>query len=258
MQSLHPAAVISPQAILGQNIKIGPYSYIEEDVEIGDNCIIGPHVCIYNGARIGKNVKIYQSSSVSNDPQDLKYDGETAYFYIGDNCVIREFATLHKGTIASNESRIGKNCLVMAYAHVAHDCIIGDNVILANSVQVGGHVTIDDFVIIGGDTSVHQFSTIGAHAMIGGGFRITSDIPPYCIAAHEPLRFTGLNLIGLRRRGFKNEEILKLKDAYEIIYNSGWNFSEARKELVKKYNSDKLVMVIEEFMQKSNRSVIRK
>lgn len=258
MNNIHATAVIDPKAKLGDNITVGPYAVIEADVEIDDNCWIGPHAGIYNGARLAKNVKIYQSASVSNDPHDLKYDNEETYFYVGENTVVREFVTLHKGTVESGKTVVGKDCLLMAYAHIAHDCIIGDKVILANSVQVGGHVEIGEHVIIGGATPVHQFSTIGKHAMVAGGFRVTSDIPPYVMAAHEPMRYAGLNVIGLRRRGFSNEDIAELKKAYALLYDSGLTFSKAKEELREKYKDNPVILEIPNFLDKAKRSVIRK
>ena len=193
---IHSTAIVSPNAKIGENVKIGPYVIIEDDVEIGDQVIIGSHVCIYNGARIGNNVKVFQSASISNAPQDLKYDNEKTYFVIGDNTVIREFVTLHRGTIETGKSEIGNNSLIMAYAHIAHDCIVGNNCIIANSVQIAGHVTVGNWVIIGGGSLIHQFSLIGEHAMIQGGMSVSSDIPPYVMAANTPMRYSGLNSIG--------------------------------------------------------------
>ncbi len=249
--------MVSGKAELGENVTVGPYAVIYDDVQIDDNSIIGPHAVIYDGARIGKNVKIYQSASVSNVPQDLKFANEESYFYIGDNTTIREFVTLHRGTVETGFSKIGKNCLLMAYAHVAHDCIIGDNCIIANSVQIGGHVEMEDWVIIGGTTPIHQFSKIGKHAMVGGGFRVTVDIPPFVLAANEPLRYVGLNLVGLRRRGFSNEEILTLKDVYKLLYLSGLNTSQAIEEINNKYSDDKNAQAVLEFIEKSNRTLLK-
>lgn len=258
MNKIHPTAVIDPNAKLGDNLTISPFAYIEGDVEIGNNCFIGAHACLYDGTRIGNNVKIFQGASVSNLPQDLKYDNEKALFIIGDNTVIREFVTLHKGTVASGKSEIGKDCLLMAYAHIAHDCSVGDKVIIANSCQIGGHVEIGEQVIIGGNTPVHQFSKIGKHAMIGGGFRVTVDIPPYVLAANEPLRYVGLNVIGLRRRGFTNQQIQDLKNAYEIMYSSGLNFSDAKQKIRENYKDNPIVLEIPDFFDSATRAVLKK
>ncbi|MDX1699302.1 MAG: acyl-ACP--UDP-N-acetylglucosamine O-acyltransferase [Melioribacteraceae bacterium] len=253
--NIDSTALVSPKAQLGNNISIGPYTIIEDDVVIGDDCIIGPHVTIYNGARLGKKVKIFQGASVSNRPQDLKFADEETLMEIGDGSTIREFATLHRGTIESGTSKVGKNCLLMAYTHIAHDCIVGDNVILANLVQLGGHVEIDDWVIIGGASVVHQFEKIGKHAMVGGGFRVTSDVPPYILAAGEPLKFTGLNSVGLRRRGFSNDDIQRLKDIYNIIYGKKYNLSQAKDQIKLQFENDKYAAEVLQFLENSKRGI---
>ncbi len=254
MSNIHSTAIVSSKAELGKNVEVGPYAIIHDDVVIGDETVIGPHAVIYNGARIGKNIKIYQGSSVSNTPQDLKFKDEKSLFYIGDNTVIREFCTLHRGTIDNGFSKVGENCLLMAYSHVAHDCILGNNVIIANSVQIGGHVEIADYVIIGGSTPVHQFTKIGAHVMIGGGFRAVVDIPPYVTAAGEPLRFAGVNLIGLRRRGFSNEDILALKRAYLLLYKSKLNYTQAKAKVMEEFPNHPLVNNVIDFLNNVKRS----
>lgn len=253
---IHSTAIVSPKAIIGENVIVGPYSIIEGDVEIGAGTVIGPHACIYNGARIGNNVKIFQSAVISNAPQDLKYANEKTFFYIGDNTVIREFVTLHRGTIETGKSIIGKNCLIMAYVHVAHDCLVGNNCIIANSVQLAGHVTVGDWVIIGGGSLVHQFGVIGEHAMIQGGMSVSADIPPYVMAANTPMRYSGLNSIGLKRRGFTSNDLLELKNAYKVLYYSGLNTTSAKIELAKSDN--KYVKNIVEFINQSKRSILKK
>lgn len=259
MSKIHPTAIIDEKAKIGNNVEIGPYAYIQGDVEIGNDCMIGPSACVYDGARIGNNVKIFQGASVSNLPQDLKFEPDfKSYFYIDDNTTIREFVTLHRGTEDKVESRIGKNCLLMAYAHVAHDCYIGDNCILANSVQVGGHATLEDWVIIGGATPIHQFIKIGQHAMVGGGYRVIADVPPFVLTSGEPLRYAGLNIIGLRRRGFDNETIFRLKDAYKLLFLSGKNLSEGKKDVIEKYGKDEYVNKIITFLEKSTRGIIKR
>jgi UDP-N-acetylglucosamine acyltransferase len=256
MTNIHNTALVSTKAEIGENITVGAFTVIEDNVKIGYNCTIGPNVVIYDGARIGNNVKIYQGASVANHPQDLKFDNEESLFEIGDNTIIREFATLHRGTKELKTSIVGKNCLLMAYSHVAHDCIVGDNCILANCVQLGGHVEIEDWVIIGGGTLVHQFEKIGKHAMIGGGFRVTSDVPPYILAAGEPLKYNGLNVVGLRRRGFTNNDIYKLKEIYSLIYSQSLNLSQAKEKIKNDYPEDVLAESVLEFIAKSNRGLI--
>ena len=258
MRFIHPTAIVGSKAKLGDNVTINAFTVIEDDVEIGEDCIIGPHTVIYNGARIGKRVKIMQGASVSNIPQDLKYANEESFFYVENDTVIREFVTLHRGTIETGFSRIGKNSLIMAYAHVAHDVTIGDNSIISNAVQIAGHVTIGEYVIIGGSTVVHQFCKVGDHSMIGGGFRIVKDIPPYVIAGNEPLKFSGLNLVGLRRRGFSNDDINSLKEAYNLLYNSGLNISQAKERINSKLVKNKYVQNIFKFIDESSRGIIIK
>lgn len=258
MNNIHPTAIVSSNAKLGNNIEIGPYAVIQDDVEIGDDCIIGPHVGIYNGARIGNRVKIFQGASISNLPQDLKYANEQTYLFIGDDTVIREFATLHKGTAATGKTVIGKNCLLMAYTHIAHDCKIGNKVIISNATQVAGHVTIEDVVIIGGQGAVHQFCKIGQHAMVGGGGMVGTDIPPYSLVSGYPARFMGLNIVGLKRRNFSSEDINTLKEAYRIFYNSGLNHTDALKIIKEKFSEHPLVKNVIEFIESSERGVVRR
>lgn len=258
MNNIHSTAIVSENAKLGDNIEIGPYAIIQDDVEIGNDCYIGPHAVLYNGARIGDRVKIHQAASIANAPQDLKYKNEKTYFYVGDDTTIREYVTLNRGTSATGFSKVGKNCLFMAYSHVAHDCVIGDNCIIANGVQIAGHVTVEDWVIVGGMSPIHQFCIVGQHAMIGGGFRATVDVPPFVTAAGSPLRFTGLNSIGLKRRGFSNEDISSIKTAYDVIYNSGLNVSQAKEKLKNDYADNEFVKTIIEFLDKSKRGIVRK
>lgn len=258
MENIHPTAIVSKKADIGNNISVGPYAIIEENVEIGDDCIIGPHAVIYNGARIGNRVKIHQSASIAHIPQDLKFGNEETLFIIDDDTVIHEFVTLHRGTKETGFSRVGKNCLLMAYSHVAHDTTVGDNCILANGVQIAGHVTIEDWVIIGGMTPVHQFCIVGQHCMIGGGFRVTQDVPPFILTAGEPLEFNGLNIIGLRRRGFSNEDILTLKKAYSYLYDNSLNVTQAKNKIITEMGNNSYVKTLLDFLGKSKRGLIGK
>lgn len=258
MNKIHPTAIVSSKAEIGDNVTILPYSIIEDNVVVGNDCLIGPHAVLYNGARLGNRVKIHQSVSVAHVPQDLKFSNEESLFIVDDDTVIHEFVTLHRGTKDTGFSRVGKNCLLMAYSHVAHDVIVGDNCILANGVQIAGHVTIEDYVIIGGMTPVHQFCIVGQHAMIGGGFRVVQDIPPYILAASEPLKFSGLNVIGLRRRGFSNEEIAALKKAYGYIYGNIMNVSQAKEKILEELGENKYVQNVIEFLNRSKRGIIGK
>ena len=257
MSEIHPTALVSSKAKLGNNVKVGPFAVIEDDVEIGNDTKIGPHAVIYNGARIGNNVTIHQAASIAHTPQDLKFGNEETYFYVGDNTVIHEYVTLHRGTKETGFSRIGKNCLLMAYSHVAHDTVVGDNCILANGVQLAGHVALEDYVIIGGMTPVHQFCIVGKHCMIGGGFRVTQDVPPFVLVAGEPLKFSGLNVIGLRRRGYSNEDIIDLKKAFGYIYNTAMNVSQAKEKIKKEFDNRNVDAVLE-FLDRSKRGIVGK
>jgi UDP-N-acetylglucosamine acyltransferase len=254
MTQIHDTAVVSNKASIGENVIISPYAIIEDDVVIGSDCVIGPHAVIYNGARIGNRVKIGQGSSVSNLPQDLSYKGQETHFFIDDDTTIREFVTLHKGT-TSGYSKVGKNCFIMAYTHVGHDGKVGDNCILANAVQLGGHVLVEDFVFLGGATVVHQFCRIGQHSMTGGGFRVVQDVPPYILAGHEPLKFSGLNVIGLRRRGFSSDDIMTLKKIYSYIYSTSYNVTQARIKIEEEFGDHPLVKNVLEFIAKSKRGI---
>lgn len=258
MNSIHPTAIVSSKAKLGDNIIISPFAIIEDDVEIGNDCEIGPNAVLYNGARIGNRVKINQGASVAHKPQDLKFGNEQTYFFVGDDTVIHEFVTLHRGTKETGFSRVGKNCLLMAYTHVAHDCVVGDNVILANSVQIAGHVHIEDWVIIAGTCGVHQFCSIGKHAMIGVNTVAVKDVPPFVLSGRFPLKFEGLNKVGLRRRGFSNEDIETIKKVYDVIYSSGLNVSQAVAKVEIEFGTISVVQDIIKFIKASKRGIIGK
>ncbi len=256
MTNIHPSAIIDKKAQIGNNVIIGAFSIVEGDVIIGNNTEIGSHVHVFNGARIGKNCKIHKGTVVSSYPQDLKFEGDATLFIIGDNTTIREFCTLNRGTKEHMKSVVGSNCLLMAYAHVAHDCIIGDNVILANAVQLGGHVEVEEYAIIGGMSPVHQFCHIGRHCMIGGHFRAVQDVPPYITASGEPLKYSGLNSIGLRRRGFKPDVLRTLKKTYTLLYRSKLNVSQAVERIKSEIELIPEVQHVLEFIERSNRGLI--
>jgi len=225
--SQYPLANVHPEAKIGNNVTIEPFATVKKDVIIGDGCWIGPNVVLWEGARLGKNVKVYPGASISSIPQDLKFAGEKTETYIGDNTSIREFVTISRGTNDKLKTVIGKNCLLMAYVHVAHDCSIGNNCVLVNAVQVAGHVTIDDWAIIGGASAVHQFVKVGAHVMVSGGSLVRKDVPPFTKAAREPLTYCGINTIGLRRRGFDADKITEIQEIYRYIFLKGLNNSKA-------------------------------
>jgi len=254
--TVHSTAIVDPNAHLGNNIEIGAYTVIEDDVQIGDDCVLGHHVVIASGTRIGNGVKIFSGAVIGNPPQDLKYKGEPTIVEIGDMTVIRECVTVNRGTNETKQTKVGKNCLLMAYSHVAHDCVLGDGIILANSVNLAGHVTIHDHVIIGGLTGVHQFVTLGSHSMIGALFRVSKDVPPYVLAGGQPLSYERLNLIGLRRRGFSPNTIQAIADTYHIIYRSKMNVSQALQKLESMDGKIPEIENIIEFIQKSKRGII--
>jgi len=211
-------ANIHPNAKIGEGVTIEPFSTIYGDVEIGDGTWIGPNVTIMDGARIGKNCKIFPGAVISAIPQDLKYNGEETQTFIGDNTTIRECVTINKGTTDAMKTSVGSNCLLMAYVHVAHDCAIGNNVILANCVNLAGHITIEDHAILEGMVAVQQFLRIGQHAFIAGGSLVRKNVPPYVRAAREPLSYVGINAIGLKRRGFSDEDIKVIEEIYRQIF----------------------------------------
>lgn len=248
---------IHKDSIIGKNSKIDPFSYIGEDVSIGENCWIGNNVTLYPGSRLGNNVKIFPGAVISSEPQDLKFEGEKTSVEIGDNTTIREFVTISRGTNDRLKTSIGKNCLIMAYSHIAHDCIIQDNCVIVNNVQIGGHVTVDNFAIVGGGTLIHQFSKIGTHAMVAGGSLVRKDIPPFCKAGKEPLSFKGVNTIGLKRRNFTSESINQIQNIYRIMYLEGRNTSQAIDKIendIKDSNEKKVVL---DFIKNSDRGIIK-
>jgi UDP-N-acetylglucosamine acyltransferase len=258
MQNIHPTAIISPNAKLGENINVHAYAIIQDNVEIGNDCVIGPHAVLYNGARLGNRVKIHQAASIAHVPQDLSFKNEESLFIIDDDTTIHEFVACHRGTKSTGFSKIGKNCLLMAYSHVAHDTTVGNNCILANAVQLGGHVVVEDYAIIGGLTGVHQFCRIGQHSMVGGVFKVSQDVPPFVLAAREPLKFSGLNVIGLRRRGFTKEDINALKKTYDFLYNKSLNVSQAVNRIQAELGENKFVQQVLEFVKSSKRGLIGK
>lgn len=252
-----PLANIHPEAQIGENVTIEPFATIHKNVVIGNGCTIGANVVIMDGARIGNNVTIFPGAVLSAIPQDLKFKGEDTTLEIGDNTVIREFATLNRGTQAKGKTIIGKNCLIMAYVHVAHDCIIGNNVILVNCVQLAGEVEVGDFAILGGSTIVHQFCRIGAHVMTQGGLMLGKDIPPYVRSARHPASYVGLNSIGLKRRNFTTESINKIQDIYRILFTERLNFTNAVNKIKAEIPESKEKEDILEFLKGSERGIIQ-
>lgn len=258
MSHLHPTAIIDTSAEIGEGVSIGPYSVIGPDVVIGDGCWIGPHVVINGPTTLGRENRIFQFASVGELPQDLKFEGEETRLEIGDRNTIREFATLNRGTgVGGSVTRIGNDNLLMAYIHIAHDCIVGNNVILSNNASLAGHVEVHDNVILGGFTLVHQFCSIGQHVFSGMGSAIAKDVPPYLIVTGAPAAPHGLNKVGLKRRGFDDERLRKLSQAYKLLYRQGLSLEEAKVELQQMGAEDEDVKLFSDFLQQTTRSVIR-
>ncbi len=250
---------VHPNAKIGSNVTIEHFSYVAENVEIGDGTWIGPNVTILDYVKIGKNCKIFPGAVIGAIPQDLKFAGEISYVEIGDNTMIRECATVNRGTAASGKAKtvIGKNCMVMSYAHVAHDCKVGNNVILVSYVGLAGETDVDDWAIIGGHSAAHQFSKIGTHAMLSGGSLVGKDVPPYILAGHRPLAYAGINIVGLRRRGFTVEQIDQIKEMYRIIYQSGLNISDACDKIEAEFPESVEKREILGFIRSSKRGIVK-
>ncbi len=222
-----PLAYIHPQAKIARNVVVEPFTTINNDVEIGSGTWIGSNVTIMEGARIGKNCRIFPGAIISAIPQDLKFEGEDSLTVIGDNTTIRECVTINRGTNDRGKTVVGDNCLIMAAAHIAHDCIVGNNAIIVNGVLLGGHVIVGEYAVLGGLSAIHQFIHIGEHAMISGGSLVRKDVPPYTKAAKEPLSYVGINSVGLRRRGFTSSKIKEIQDIYRILYQKNYNTTQA-------------------------------
>jgi len=250
-------AYISPEAKIGENVKIGPFVTIDSNVEIGDGTIIDSNATIHSGARIGKNCHIHSGAVVSDIPQDLKFKGEDSLTIIGDNTSIREFVTIHRGTASKGKTIIGNNCLIMAYCHVAHDCVLGDHVIMSNTVQLAGEVVVGDWAVLGGGALVHQFTHIGQHVMLQGGSLVNKDLPPYVMAGRYPISYEGVNSIGLHRRGFTEEQINKIQQVYRIIYLSRLNNSEALAKVMAEIPQSPERDIIVTFVKNSKRGIVR-
>lgn len=252
-----PLAYIHPEAKIARNVVIEPFTVISKNVVIDEGTWIGPNVSIMEGARIGKNVKVFPGAVLSAIPQDLKFSGEETTVEIGDNTTIRECVTINRGTVDKYKTVVGANCLIMAYVHIGHDCLIGNSVILGNTVQLAGHVLIDDYAIFGGACAVQQFSKVGAHAYIGGGSLVRKDVPPFTKAAREPLSYAGINSVGLRRRGYTNEQINEIQEIYRWIYLRGLNNSEALDKIELELPSSKERDEILNFIRTSERGIMK-
>ncbi len=250
-------AYISPEAKVADNVTIEPFAVIHKNVEIGEGTWIGSNVVIMEGARIGKNCKIFPGAVISAVPQDLKFRGEETTVEIGDNTTIRECVTINRGTVDKYMTKIGSNCLIMAYVHVGHDCIIGDHCIIGNSVQLAGHVLVDDYAIFGGTCAVQQFARIGSHVYIGGGSLVRKDIPPFTKAAREPIGYCGINSVGLKRRGYSNEQIARIQEMYRIIFIKEGTISKALEEIEADFEPSPERDAIVGFIRGSERGIMK-
>lgn len=255
---IHKTALVSPKAEIGTGVEIGPYAIIGDQVQIGNNTIVGPHVVIEGITRIGERCRIFQFCSLGAIPQDLKFKNDQTEVIIGNDNTFREFVTINRGTIGGGgRTVIGNNNFLMAYAHVAHDCQIGNQVIIANSASLAGHIHIEDYAILGGLVGVHQFVHIGSYAMIGGLTGVSKDVPPYMMAVGERAKLYGLNLNGLKRRGFSSQVISELKTAYRIIFRSGLTLKKAVDKIAEEHLSSAEVHHLVDFIKNSKRGIIR-
>jgi UDP-N-acetylglucosamine acyltransferase len=258
MVEIHPTALVSKKAKLGENVVIGSYSIIKDDVEIDDNTIVGSNSVIYDGARIGKNVRILNSASISHIPQDKKFHGEYSLLHIGDNSIICDYTTLHRGTEATGKTIIGKNVIISQYSHVAHDCIISDNVCIGSFVQIGGHVEIDGFSVLQDYSTVHQFCKIGKYVTVLSTYKVSMDIPPFIIVGGKPIKFLGVNSEVFEKHNFQQEKIDVISQAFDILYHSGLNFSQAKEKLKSYFSDNEVINEIVDFLGKCTRGIVGK
>lgn len=258
MASIHETAIISSDAELASGVTVGAYTIIEAGVSIGADTEIGPHCVIKGDTTIGERNKIYQFASVGEDPQDKKYAGEDTQLVIGNDNTIREYCTLNRGTAQDkHETRLGNNNWLMAYVHIAHDCIVGDETIFANNVTLAGHVTVGDYVIFGGFSGCHQFCRVGAHAFVANNAAVSRDVPPYIMAAGRPAAPRGINIEGLKRRGFDSTQTRSIKEAFRLLYRSGLRLEEAREKIQELSKERPELSIFAEFLESSERSIVR-
>ena len=254
--NISPLAYIEEGAQIGENVKIGPFCCVYNDTVIGDGTILENNVTIFPGARIGKNVHIFPGACIATVPQDLKFKGEYTIVEIGDGTQLHECVTVHRGTASKMVTKIGKNCMIMAYCHVAHDCNVGDNVIMSNSVQMAGEVVVDPFAVVGGGSLIHQFTHIGSFCMIQGGSGLVKDIPPYAMVGRSPAKWMGINTVGLRRHGYTTAQIINIQDIYRLVYASGYNTTHACEHIEAEIPQSPERDYILSFIRNSDRGII--
>lgn len=257
MAKISPLAYIDPKAIIGENCEIGPFCFIDKNVVVGDNNILMNSVTLLEGTRLGNGNTLFPGAVIGAVPQDLKFRGEESTVEIGDNNKIRENVTIHRGTASKGKTVVGSNNLIMENAHIAHDCVFGSGIIMGNSTKLAGEVTIDDNAILSAVVLVHQFCRIGGYTMVQGGSRTSKDIPPFIIGGKEPIAYAGLNIVGLRRRGFSNELIENIHNAYRLIYNSNLTTAEAVEQIKENVPMSKEIEYIIDFVSASKRGIIR-
>lgn len=255
---IHPAAIIEPGAEVDEGVTVGPFSIVNANVKIGSGTVVGPHVVINGPCSIGRDNRIYQFASIGEDPQDKKYNNEITRLEIGDRNIIREYCTVHRGTVQDRSiTTVGSDNLLMAYTHVAHDCVIGDHVVMANGASLAGHVLLDDFAILGGFTLVHQFSRIGQHSFSAMGSSISRDVPPYVMIGGRPTKPFGINSVGLERKGFSSEVIREIRKAYKTIYKAGLRLEEATDLIREMAQHTPELNCMLEFIRGSERGILR-
>ncbi len=254
---ISPLASVHPSAKIDETAQIGPFVVIEEDVEIGAGTIVDGNATICAHTRIGKNCHVFPSAVIGAIPQDLKFHDELTYTIIGDNNVMRECCTIHRGTASKGKTVVGNGNLIMAYCHVAHDCVLHDHIIMSNCVQLAGEVVVEDYAIIGGGALVHQFSHLGSHIMVQGGTHVNKDIPPFVIAAHEPIKYFGINSVGLNRRSFSQERIAAIQAVYRLMFMSKLNISQALERIEAELPQSEDRDLIVNFVKSSDRGVIK-
>ncbi len=254
MTEVHPTALVSPKAEIGEGVKIGPFSVIEEDVVIGDETVVGAHSVIHSGTRIGKRNRVGEHVVLGGAPQHLSYKGERTFLIIGDDNVIREFVSIHRSFVEGRATVVGNRCYIMASSHVGHDCVIGDGVIITSFVGISGHVEIEERAIIGGHVGIHQFVRIGRLSIVSGSSGVAQDVPPFCLAAGRPAKVYGLNVVGLRRAGFSSEKRLAIKRAFDLFYRSKLPKKEALRRIEEEFDLEEIRHFVE-FIRNSERGV---
>jgi len=255
---IHPTAIIDPKATLGSDVQIGPYAVIEKHVSIGSGTVIGPHVVIGPFVEVESDCRIHQGAAIGGEPQSVEYGGEETHVHIGCRTIVREFATIHRGTgFGGGVTRIGEDCYLMAYAHVGHDSIVGSHAMLVNNATLAGHVTVGEHAQVGALTPVHQFCRIGDHAFIGGGSVVIMDVPPYVMAVGNRAKLNGLNTVGLRRQGFTRETMSILKEVYSIVFRSKLRLNEAVERIDRDVDQIAEVVNFTDFIRSSKRGIIR-